>query len=1081
MELPTPKPSKSERDERYYQLRSENRVRVYEHLKRKGFSNAAIAGIMANIEVETGGSFNPFQKQTATGAPRSAKLRGTGYGLFQLDKGGKRPDYEEWLKDNNKADAPLSYNEELEAQLDYMTESIFEKGKFRDRVGPGNADSVKRYIQTSSDPAQIALEFSNKWEMAGSAHNARRMSEAESILNEINQGQLDRGFMKKMFGRYNEGGMAKQMELFEEGGLMDQGGTTDPVSGNDVPTGSLQKEVRDDIPAQLSEGEFVMPADVVRYHGLDKMMALRDEAKAGLQRMEAMGQMGNADEATIPDGIPFNMDDLDMDDDPLQMQVGGVVPGVTTEASMYQGTPTGFVGIQETAPIQQRIASPYAIAESPAAAPSEYTYQQFLPEVIRETREYVNDQGQILYVPFINGEVMQGYVIPEGYRPRTEADAQPAAPAPVQPTAPVSTADDDPSAPTSEPIPAATTVFGGTVSDGRVYGGTTYEVSYDSAGKTLPGLLGALTGGFNRVTLTDANGRKATMSRDLYNALKEDRRSQKTADIIRNLFQYTDAADTQIRQSSGFESGLFGGNYKELESNAAKAIYDDLGLEYNNQPLSEALMVQAESEKEKTGVTEPTVSGDPFDRPPTTRPEGAEGFEAVPLTSGTVAPDFVARPDVTPTAEGPIYDLTAAAPTGQATMTGSMERADAPQVPVVETRQSPVLPTMVTRPTGDMISLPQPKPTQAQRDAFLYDSMSIPSTGTGIIKTPEMAARLGQESTAAGQELTPLEVDMLKPLERVDYPQSPIFAQSPVVPAFVNTRETMAMPTPAEDIRRLREQRAADTAGDPFDRPSAAAPSSFEVEAMADRDASPAFTSDEVEAMADRDFSRERDRAADSAAAEAQAEAGKIRESFPTRGESRKAREEAKASEYAARGYSPKAAAEAGRNKVAADEQAQRQSGDYSGRTTAVTDSKGNPVKVRDAATGKVTDRVVTSSPPSDDSDSGGGGKSIVCTEMYRQTQLDDWAKAMRIWDVYQKKHLTPAHEVGYHWLFKPYVRGMKNSGMLTRLGAYLAKERTQHLRYVLTKGRAKDSMVGNIWCKVIHPIVYVAGKIKNG
>ena len=50
----------------------------------------------------------------------------------------------------------------------------------------------------------------------------------------------------------------KQMDLFQEGGMIDEGGTTDPVSGNDVPVGSLQEEVRDDIPAQLSEGEFVM-------------------------------------------------------------------------------------------------------------------------------------------------------------------------------------------------------------------------------------------------------------------------------------------------------------------------------------------------------------------------------------------------------------------------------------------------------------------------------------------------------------------------------------------------------------------------------------------------------------------------------------------------------------------------------------------------------------------------------------------------------------------------------------------------------------------------------------------------------
>ena len=98
------------------------------------------------------------------------------------------------------------------------------------------------------------------------------------------------------------------------------------MSGNDVPIGSLQEEVRDDIPAQLSEGEFVMPADVVRYHCHDKMMALRDEAKMGLRRMEAMGQMGNSEEATLPDDVPFGLEDLDIAEEPLEMQVGGFVP-----------------------------------------------------------------------------------------------------------------------------------------------------------------------------------------------------------------------------------------------------------------------------------------------------------------------------------------------------------------------------------------------------------------------------------------------------------------------------------------------------------------------------------------------------------------------------------------------------------------------------------------------------------------------------------------------------------------------------------------------------------------------------------
>ena len=96
------------------------------------------------------------------------------------------------------------------------------------------------------------------------------------------------------------------MELFEDGGLKDQGQSIDPVSGNDVPVGSTKKEVRDDVPAMLSEGEFVLPADVVRYIGLDNLMKLRQDAKVGLERMNQMGQMGNSEQATIPDNLPYS-------------------------------------------------------------------------------------------------------------------------------------------------------------------------------------------------------------------------------------------------------------------------------------------------------------------------------------------------------------------------------------------------------------------------------------------------------------------------------------------------------------------------------------------------------------------------------------------------------------------------------------------------------------------------------------------------------------------------------------------------------------------------------------------------------
>jgi hypothetical protein len=106
--------------------------------------------------------------------------------------------------------------------------------------------------------------------------------------------------------------------------------------------------------------------------------------------------------------------------------------------------------------------------------------------------------------------------------------------------------------------------------------------------------------------------------------------------------------------------------------------------------------------------------------------------------------------------------------------------------------------------------------------------------------------------------------------------------------------------------------------------------------------------------------------------------------------------------------------------------------------------------------------------------------KSIVCTEMYRQTQLVDWQKAMKVWHTYQRRYLTPEHEIGYHWLFRPYVTGMQSSNILTRLGAFMARKRTQHLKHILTKGKAKDDLFGNVFCKLIHPTVYIAGKIKT-
>jgi len=126
---------------------------------------------------------------------------------------------------------------------------------------------------------------------------------------------------------------AKQQtkKLLEEGGMLQEGGTVDEESGNDVPVGAMKEEVRDDIPAKLSEGEFVFPADVVRYIGLERLMMMRQAAKEGLKKMEAMGQMSNAEEATEEDDGEFEselddiMEEIESEEgEEKEMAVGGM-------------------------------------------------------------------------------------------------------------------------------------------------------------------------------------------------------------------------------------------------------------------------------------------------------------------------------------------------------------------------------------------------------------------------------------------------------------------------------------------------------------------------------------------------------------------------------------------------------------------------------------------------------------------------------------------------------------------------------------------------------------------------------------
>ncbi len=105
----------------------------------------------------------------------------------------------------------------------------------------------------------------------------------------------------------------------------------DPVSGNEVPPGSLPEEVRDDIPAQLSEGEYVVPADVLRFYGMKFFEDLREYAKMELARMDREGRIGGQP-------VPANDNELTDEEkaelDSIGAAVGGFITGQPTQSTM---------------------------------------------------------------------------------------------------------------------------------------------------------------------------------------------------------------------------------------------------------------------------------------------------------------------------------------------------------------------------------------------------------------------------------------------------------------------------------------------------------------------------------------------------------------------------------------------------------------------------------------------------------------------------------------------------------------------------------------------------------------------------
>jgi len=226
----------------------------------------------------------------------------------------------------------------------------------------------------SSGQRQNNVGFLDFASSLGDIKTVKQLRRGEEVFFETDEDEMFfKGFMgleKAAEDMLNK----RQDELkgYAEGGEVMK---KDPVSGNPIPPGGTAEGVRDDIDIKVSEGEYIIPANVVKYIGVEKLRSLHKKAEEAMAEMESKGEYAD----------------------------GGLVGGELKQSSFdptkwmypgqsYFGTQTGGAGVGAT------------------------TGQQ-------EYRIYQNAAGQLISILFVDNVAQQE--IPEGYKPQAEMVEQP--------------------------------------------------------------------------------------------------------------------------------------------------------------------------------------------------------------------------------------------------------------------------------------------------------------------------------------------------------------------------------------------------------------------------------------------------------------------------------------------------------------------------------------------------------------------------------------------------------------------------------------------------------------------------------
>ena len=148
---------------------TDNEQETIDALLRVGFQDHFVPALMANIDVETGGTFSHTQKEK----------NGGGYGLFQFT-GSHKDDYFDWVKENKFKDSKFTQAKFVYDNI-YASKGYGRELGWRDRskLQTINEEKMNENPHIINPTRRKAETFSNIYERPSIPHMDKRMLSAD--------------------------------------------------------------------------------------------------------------------------------------------------------------------------------------------------------------------------------------------------------------------------------------------------------------------------------------------------------------------------------------------------------------------------------------------------------------------------------------------------------------------------------------------------------------------------------------------------------------------------------------------------------------------------------------------------------------------------------------------------------------------------------------------------------------------------------------------------------------------------------------------------------------------------------------